>query len=114
MQLKMTHSAVIERNSGTGDTDSWGQPVTSGWENHLDGQPCRAWVTLGHETVADTTTVVVVEDIRMLLPLGVDVTEQDRVASVADRGATILAGPLQIRAVLAHQDHLELVLVKVA
>jgi hypothetical protein len=116
-RISLTHTCTIERNDVAGGTDSWNQPVTSGWQPHLTDQPCRFWVRAGMrsagEKVVDTTTIVVVEDMRMILLLGTDVTENDRVATVSERGAEIQAGPIGIRAVLAHPDHLELVLVRI-
>lgn len=113
-RLGLTHTCTIERNGNAAVPDSWGQPGAPGWETHLADQPCFAWARAGRERVADSTTVAAIEDLRLLLPFGTDVTEQDRIVSVEDRGATLHAGPLQIRAVLAHEDHLELVLTKVS
>lgn len=113
-RLSLTHRCTIERADNTASLDEWGAPDPADWQTHLSDQPCRSQATAGHEAVTDTTTLVVVEDVRLLLPLGVDVTEQDRVVSVTYRGATIQEGPLGIRAVLVHQDHIELVLVRIA
>jgi hypothetical protein len=113
-RVNLTHRCVIERDVNAGDTDDgWGNPSPPDWRTHLVAQPCRVWATVGQEVVANTTTVVPVEDVRLIVPLGTDVTEADRVAAVTDRGAIVQVGPLQIRAVLARQDHLELVLFQV-
>lgn len=111
-RLSLTYRCTIER--GTSSTDEWGNPGPPTWSAHISDQPCRAWATAGREVVTDTTTVVVVEDVRLILPLGTDVTEADRIASVTYRGGTIQDGPLGIRAVLVNADHIELLLVKVA
>lgn len=111
--LLFTHTCTVERNTAAG-TDSWGNPEPPGWTAHLAGQPCRFWTEAGREAVADTTTIVVVETMRLLLPVGTDVTEQDRVSAVTDAGGVIAAGPVGIRAVLARPDHLELVLVEIS
>lgn len=111
-RLSLIHRCTIER--GSSSPDEWGNPGPPTWSAHLSDQPCRTWATAGREVVTDTTTVVVVEDVRLILPLGTDVTEQDRVASVTYRGDTVQAGPLGIRAVLVNQDHIELLLVRVA
>jgi hypothetical protein len=51
----------------------------------------------------------------MIVPLGSDVTEQDRIsaAGVTYRGTTIITGPIGIRAVNPRKDHLELILTRV-
>lgn len=110
-RLSLTHTCTIQRSTAT--TDDWGNPGPPVWADHLVDQPCRHWATAGREVVANTTTVVVVEDLRLLLPLGTDVTEADRVTSILYRGGTVQDGPLDIRGLLAHQDHLELILVQV-
>ena len=111
-RLSLTHLCTIERDQNAGtSTDGWS--AVPDWQPHLTDQPCRMWATAGRETVTDQTTVVVVQDNRLVLPLGTDVTEHDRVTDVTYRGTTILAGPLQIRAVLHNTDHLELLLVQV-
>lgn len=113
-RVNMTSTCTIERDANAGIPNNWGNQTTPNWQPHLIDVPCRAWAEAGRETVTNSTTVVVVEDARLIVPLGTDVTEQDRVASVSFRGATTMAGPLGIRAVLTHQDHIEIVLVKVA
>lgn len=113
-RVSLIHRCTIERNGNAAASDAWGGPLAPGWESHLVDVPCRAWATAGHEAVTDGTTVVVVEDVRLMLPLRTDVTERDRVASITSRGQTTQAGPLGIRAVLTHQDHIELVLVKLS
>lgn len=111
-RLSLIHRATIQRAATT--TDTWGNPAGSPvWSDHLSGLVCRLWAAAGREAV-DPTTVAVVEDLRLIVPLGTDVTEQDRVGAVTFRGSQILAGPTSIRAVLHNDDHLELVLVRIA
>lgn len=108
-RLSLTHRATIER--ATLEPDGWNSDGDPTWEPHLSDLPCRAWATAGREAVANTTSTVVVEDWRMIIQLDTDVTENDRVTSVTDRGDTVLAGA-QIRSVIRNQDHLELILVR--
>lgn len=111
-RLSLTHRCTIERDANAATANARGNPQSPSWQPNLTGLPCRLWTTAGREAV-DNTTIAVVEDMRLLLPLGTDVTEHDRVGDVTQRGTVIAAGPIGIRAVLTHQDHLELVLVKV-
>lgn len=111
-RLSLIHRCTIERDTAT--AGSWGTPDTANWQTHLTDVPCRTWAAAGREAVENTTTVTVVEDVRVIVPLGTDVTERDRVASVTYRGGNVQEGPLGIRAVLHRADHLELVLVRIA
>lgn len=113
-RLSLIHRCTIERAANAASLDSWNTPDPPDWQPHLEGVPCRSWVTAGREIVTDKSTLTVVEDARLIVSLGTDVTEGDRIASVTYRGGTIQDGPLGIRAVLAHRDHIELVLAKVS
>lgn len=113
-RLSLTHRVTVERNAGADSGDGWGQGTD--WQPHLTDLPCRAWTTTGQETV-DGTNVVLIENLRVLLPEDTDVTERDRIATVTFRGQTIVDGPVDIRAVLPRQGvlgagFLELVLVQ--
>lgn len=110
-RLSLTHRATIQRASST--DDGWNSDGTPEWADHLTELPCRAWATAGRELVANTSTAIVVEDWRMIVQLGTDVTENDRITAVTDRGDQVLAGA-SIRAVLHNKDHLELILVRAA
>lgn len=111
-RLSLKHLCTIERNT-TATLDGWGNPAPPSYQPNLTNLPCRAWTTAGHETF-DATTTVVIEEMHLLVASDTDVTEQDRIASVSYRGAAILAGPIGIRAVLRHQDHIELLLTRIA
>jgi hypothetical protein len=112
-RLNLTQRCTIQRDASAPASDDWSPPADPDWQDHLTDQPCRSWASAGSEAVNDSTNVVVVEDARLLLPLGTDVTARDRVTSVTYRGGTVQDGPLGIRAVLTHRDHIELVLVSV-
>jgi hypothetical protein len=112
-RLALTQRCTIERDANAATAGAWGTPSAPDWQSHITDVPCRVWATTGSETVANGTTVTPVEDVRVIVPLGTDVTDADRIASVTYRGGTAQDGPLGIRAMLARRDHLELVLVKV-
>ena len=112
-RANLTHRCDIERGSNAG-VDSGGWENTPNWASHLANVPCRAWQPAGREVILEHDSIVIDDEIRLILPLGTDVTEQDRVRAVSYRGATIYSGPLQIRAILTRKDHLSLILVKAA
>lgn len=110
--LSAPHRATIERNAAAGvGSDGWAD--TPDWEPHITELPCWLQSTIGHEAVIDKSTVTAIEDLRLFTALGADVTERDRLGDVTDRCTQILAGPVSIRAVLRHKDHLEIVLVRI-
>lgn len=109
-RLNLTERCTIERKES--GTDGWGG-AAGDWQEHLADQPCRVWASTGEERIVDGSTVTPLENVHLLLPLGTDVTTRDRVASVTVRGGTAQAGPLGIRAVMTHKDHIECLLVKV-
>jgi hypothetical protein len=112
-RLSLTHLVTTQRDASAAVDGGWGNPDAPNWKDNLTNVPCRVWTAAGRETV-DATTTVVVEDARMIVPLGTDVTERDRLGDVTFRGAVIFAGPTSVRAVLQRADHLELVLVRLA
>lgn len=110
-RLSLTHRCTIERNESVGD--AYGNPGSPSWADHLVDMPCRAWDRAARGAV-DATTVAVVEDRRMIVPLGTDVLETDRVGDITYRGAVILKGPMLINALLTYPDRLELVLTRIS
>jgi len=109
---KMRHRAEIERDGATVSTD-WNTPPVASWASHLIGVKCFVWAKPTREVVDENKTVVI-DNLRCVMPLGTDVTERDRIASIKDRrGVTILAGPLRIEGVQNVLTHLELILDRV-
>jgi hypothetical protein len=111
-RLSLTHRTTVQRDVQAG-TNAWGGKGTPEFQDHLTDLACRYWVETGHEQT-DATSQVVVEDMRLIVPIGTDITEKDRLGDITSRGTTIVTGPVGIRAVLAMDDHLELVLVRLS
>ncbi len=98
----------IERDTSAG-SDAWGSPNTPTW-TALASLLCHAWTSAGRESVSVDRTVVI-EDRRVSLPLGTDVTERDRITSITTlSGGTHFEGPMGISSVLTYGDHIELTL----
>lgn len=112
-RLSLTYLTTVQRDANAGTLNARGNPSSPDWQDYLTDVPCRLAVGAGQEVV-DAITTAVVEDIRLFLALGVDVTERDQLGDITYQGATILAAPIGIRAVLPQQDHLELVLVRIS
>lgn len=106
-RIALRHRCTFERDGAA--ADAWGNPGSPVWAEHLADVPCRVIVDAGREPVDSDRTVVVV-DMRLLVPLSTDVTEDDRVSEILERGSAYTDGPLGIEAVLRRRDHLELLL----
>jgi head-tail adaptor len=111
---RMRHRATVERATATPDG---GGGETLGWNTHIASLPCWTWFDARREGALEETQgdkVTVLEDRRMIVPLGTDITEKDRIAVVKDRrGATLFAGPMRIESVGRRDDHMELYLSEV-
>lgn len=104
---RMTQRALVERNT-PGASDDSGNPGAGAWATHIAALPCWLYGSTEKEAVSAETTAVIT-DLRLMVPLTADVTEQDRVSGVKDRrGSVIEAGLLHIDTVLRKRTHLEL------
>lgn len=112
--LLCTHRTTVQRDANAGTLNAAGAQASPAWSDHLVGLPCRAWTSAGREQL-DATTSVVIEDMRAIVQLGTDVTEQDRLNGVVDEyGNEVISGLVGIRAVITRADHLELILVRIS
>jgi hypothetical protein len=109
----MIHRCTIERNTVASLVDDYKNPVPPQFEALYTDVPCRGWLYIGR--TADDGKTVVVEDRRILVPLGTDVTERDHISSITDRlGAELFTGPMRIDHVGVRKDHLVLSVTEVA
>lgn len=113
-QMKMR--ADVERDA-SGAADAWGQKPMPSWGTHLSDVSCLVWTQAKRQIVGGGANekVVIIEDIRSMVPLGTDVAENDRFTNVKDRnGTTLFSGPFNIDKVQRRRTHLELLLSKAA
>jgi len=112
--VNLTHSTTVQRDANADTVNAAGAQESPDWADHITDLPCRAWTNAGREQF-DATTSVVVEDMRCIVDLGTDVTEQDRLNGVTDAyGQSIIDGLVSVRAVITRKDHLELILVRIS
>jgi hypothetical protein len=110
---QMTMRAVVQRNT-TATSNPYGQPDPPTWVEQPAAIPCRVW-SRARRHVVDVDRDKLVEDVRMIVPLGADLTELDRIARVEDRlGAVLWAGPLALEAPQHKHDHTEYSVLRVA
>lgn len=103
-RTRMTMRAFAERNSAT--RDDYGQKNVPVWDA-LATIPCYAWVRRG-DTYHDAGLSVDATRYWAIIPLGTDLTSDDRIEKIEDRAGTELFPTLYIDAVLQRRDHLEL------
>ncbi|MEZ5790503.1 MAG: head-tail adaptor protein [Nitratireductor sp.] len=109
----MRHRATIERNSEAG-TDPHGNPLPPVWAE-LATLACFAWSRQSRQAYPGDRTALV-EDLRAMFPLGADLRQGDRIASIRDRtGTVIIEGPLRVDAEPQFKhNHVEVALKRVA
>lgn len=108
VRQRMTHRALVERDGNT-TPDGYGDAGVPSWATHIAALPCWLYIGPGAETARQRGTVVF-EGPRLLVPVGTDITERDRINGVTDRaGAPVYDGILNILSVVPAHDHLELI-----
>ena len=110
---RLTMRALVERNTATGN-DAWGQPVAPSW-SVLGTIRCFAWSNQSRELV-DGDKTAMVEDMRMLVGLGADITENDELSAITDaRGNVLIPGRLRVEGpVQRKHTHREVALKRIA
>ena len=109
---RLTMRAEIER-SVSSSKDAWSQPVAPVFEP-LVVAPCFAWTPSARE-VLDGKKVAAIEDVRMLIALSTDVTENDEVVQITNkRGDVLFAGRFRVEGPVQFKHlHREAALVRV-
>lgn len=108
---RLTMRAHVQRNAATG-TDGWNGPAAPDWQP-LTVLPCFAW-TPSSRDVVDGRKNVVAQDVRMMIAVGGDLREGDRIEKIANpAGVVLFAGPLRVEgAVEFKHNHMEAALVR--
>lgn len=106
------HRTSVLRLTSEG-TNAWGHSDDPTFETLTARVPCRGWMVAGKEAVTVDRTAVI-RDLRCMVPLDTDVTEDDQLGDIIERETVIFEGPHRIEAVLRFPDRLELMLEKVA
>lgn len=117
LQRLLTMLAVIERDQAT--VDGYGQQTRSDWQP-AGTIPCRLWwfrgeaIRSAQRLYVDPARTVPVDEGGLMVPLGVDVTERDRVKRLlwAADGSPYVEGPFAITAVNAQEDHAEIMVIR--
>jgi len=79
------------------------------WQDIGGLYPCYAWATGGSgKTRVAPERVVAIDTPGMMLPLGTDIRQDDRIAGVFDRMGNKLFGAFTIDDVFFRRDHIEL------
>lgn len=102
---RMTMRTTIERDQAT--ADPYGSPGPPDWQTLESDVPCYVWAEAARKMISDTQTVTL-DHPGAIVPLGTDITEEDRLASITDRRGTQLFPLFYVDAVMRRKDHLEL------
>lgn len=109
---RMTQRAHVIRETA-GATDDYGNPAPGSWATHIPSLPCWLYGSTEREAVSEER-VAVVADLKLMVPLSADVTEQDRINGITDRiGTVIESGVLGVETVLRKRTHQQLTLSRV-
>ena len=109
---RMTQRALVQRSTSPGE-DDFGNPLPGVWATHIAAMPCWWYGSTEREAVTEETTAVVT-DIKLMVSLTADVTEQDRINQIKDRlGTVVLDGILGIETVLRLRSQKQLTLSQV-
>ena len=114
--VAMNQRTTTQRVTHTSDT---GGGFTDMWNNVATNVPCRGYplrvMAAGVRGAIGGVEVVAgerpgIRDVTaVLVPVGTDVQEGDRLLSITDRlGATIFTGPMMVSSVGEYPDHLRL------
>ena len=109
---RMTQRALVQRSVSPGN-DDYGNPLPGTWSTHIEALPIWLYASTEREAVSEETTAVVA-DLKAMVPLDADVTEQDRIAGITDRRGTVIEpATLGIETVLYQRSHKQLSLSRV-
>lgn len=101
----MVHRARFERSS-TG-RDGYGNELPKTWTAHLAAQPCYYWQPSVGRAEFEGERNYRAYGHQMVVPLGTDVRESDRVNGIVDRrGNCVSADLFGIIAIVRKPDHL--------
>lgn len=99
---RLTMRARVERNTASG-TDSWGNPVAPAFTVLHNALPCFVYSPSARE-LQDGTKTARIEDLRIMIGLGVDLEAADEITAVCDRAGTVIIpgrlrveGPVQFK-----------------
>ncbi len=117
VENRMTHRALVERD-GTTARDGYGAKQTPSWASHIASQRCffyRERGASGGEERERSRGTVQLDALRIMVPLGTDITAADRINGITERDGTVVeAGYMSVTAVTTAHNHLEVRLEKVA
>lgn len=116
VRARMTHRCNVERDTSIVDNNI-GARNPPNWVVQYADQPCFYFGLLfqrqGRELITEMQGEAISE-FGVMIPLGTDITAEDRINGITDRGGTVLVGGLiNIKSILYHHTHMELKLERV-
>jgi len=102
---RMTMITTVQRNNA--EIDEYNHPGPPKWETIGIDVMCYVWEKTASKML-DNGKLVVVSEPTAIIPIGIDITEKDRLYNITDRRGNELFGTMYINAVIRRKDHLEL------
>lgn len=107
LNRRMTMRMDVERNVEMGK-DAFNNPKPPRYEPHLTDQRCWVWSQAKRVAVSDSR-IIVVEDLRAIVPLDTDVRAGDRIVEVRQPDGSVMTGDvLKVESIQVEPTHLEL------
>lgn len=112
-RVNLTHLCTIRRDASVGTHDTLNQQAAPDWQDHITDQECRGYTVSAREAIRADSTIVL-QELKLMLPIDTDVTQHDQIGDVTNRGALVLEGPMRIDSFTRYPDRLELSLTSIA
>ena len=117
VENRMTHRALVERDTAA-TRDGYGSKSKPAYASHIAALRCFFYRERGAGSSVEserTRGTVLIDNLRIMVPLGTDITEADRVNGITEVDGTVVeSGFMAVTAVTNAHDHLEVRLEKVA
>lgn len=108
---RMTHRALVQRNTTAATPDTYGNAQAATWVTQISAQPCYYWQPSGQRAETQGERNFLAYGHQVVMPLGVDITEADRINGITDRNAGVVSADVfGITAIVRKPDHLLLAL----
>ena len=101
---RMTMRATVQRNGAS--ADGYGSKGPPAWADLGDPVPCYAWHGTSRRSFGVPIEIGIVRG-SMFVPLGTDITKNDRISTIKDRRGTEIFGRMDIDGVETRRAHLE-------
>jgi hypothetical protein len=102
----MHHRCRIERDAAWGTETAPGYWAEAAWHTLAAQVPCYFWADVSQGEVLTAERLVLVRGYRLIIPVGIEVQERDRIRDIQTRNRKPLyRGTLAIAQIIARASH---------